>query len=81
MTEEFERVKGEDGYLQVSGAIFEAELKRTIMRACHGEKYAKKEMVKSVSENLSLLFFETGAFLDRFLNLLEIATFTVKAED
>lgn len=81
LTEEFERVKGEDGYLQVSGAIFEAELKRTIMRACHGEKYAKKEMVKSVSDNLSLLFFETGAFLDRFLNLLEIATFTVKAED
>ena len=30
LTEEFERVKGEDGYLQVSGAIFEAELKELL---------------------------------------------------
>ena len=66
LTEEFERVKGEDGYLQVSGAIFEAELKRTIMRACHGEKYAKKEMVKSVSENLSLLFLKRELFWTDF---------------
>jgi hypothetical protein len=36
---------------------------------------------KRRSRKFKLVFFKAGTFLDKFLNLLEIATFTVKAED
>ena len=74
-------VKRDDGYLLVSEAAFEAELRRIIGRTSHGKKDARREMVENIVRDLSQLFSSMGTFLDRFTNLLEIATFTVKAEE
>lgn len=81
LAEEFERLKRDDGYLLVSEAAFEAELRRIIGRTSHGKKDARREMVENIVRDLSQLFSSMGTFLDRFTNLLEIATFTVKAEE
>ncbi|MGB9762946.1 MAG: Cas10/Cmr2 second palm domain-containing protein, partial [Minisyncoccia bacterium] len=73
LKQEFEKVK--DGNFRLREPIFNTELKRLITRAYNGKSECQKEVVGQFSNYATLLFWQTGANIDNFTNLLEIASF------
>ena len=80
LSDEFIRLKVEDGGYNGYGPVFNDELKRLIKRASHGEK-KKDDMISEISEFLIDLFWDTGGNIDNFVYLLEITAFISGAED
>lgn len=81
LSNEFQRLKKEDGYFLGSFAIFQTELKRLIVRASHGNEKERENMIGSILESLIAIFSNIGSNINNFVNLLLITALVSVAEE